>query len=89
VISLENLRNCSTAAKLAMISPIAFVVGLVATSGLAGATAYDPTSDATSIATSAGTTAGPVVAAVFGAVIGLLVLFWTVKFVQRLLTRGR
>jgi hypothetical protein len=87
---LGKIKHLSTMGKVAAISPVAFVIGFVATSGLAGATAYDPTTDATAIATSAGTIAGPVVAAVFGAVIGLLVLFWVVKFVKRLFggTRG-
>ena len=90
MILLEKIKNLSTMGKLACISPMAFVVGFVATSGIASATPYDPTTDATGIATSAGTIAGPVVAAVFGAVIGLLVLFWVVKFVKRLFggTRG-
>ena len=81
------IRNAVSNRYVMVATAVAMGAGIFAVPALAGATAYDPTTDATSIATSAGTTAGPVVAAVFGAVIGLLVLFWAVKFVTRLLRK--
>jgi undecaprenyl pyrophosphate phosphatase UppP len=79
------MGNFLNSARGRVIVAVAMATGALALPSLAGATAYDPTSDATSLATSAGTIAGPVVAAVFGAVIGLLVLFWAVRFVKRII----
>lgn len=82
---MKNAINSAWGRSVVIATVILSSVGMAS---VASATAYSPTTDATALGDSAGTMLGPVVVAVFGAVLGVLILFWAVKFVRRLIGGG-